>query len=156
MIEIRRMTLEDIPAVVEIDKMSFTLPWTERAFTHEVQENKAARCWVTTQNDIVAAMIVLWIIVDEAHIATIATHPKYRRRGFAKKMLVKALQAAREEGATKALLEVRARHVVAQKIYCDIGFVEVGHRPMYYRDNGEDAVLMTLENLDSLKSAGAE
>jgi len=152
MIEIRRMMLEDIPDVVAIDKQSFTLPWTERAFTHEVQDNKSARCWVVTVEDKVASMLVLWIIVDEAHIATIATHPQYRRRGFAKKILVKALQSAREEGAVKALLEVRARHVVAQKIYCDIGFEEVGRRPMYYRDNGEDAVLMTMENLDNLKA----
>lgn len=150
MIEIRRMKVEDIPEVVEIDRSSFTLPWTERSFTYEVTENSAARCWVTEVDGQVAAMLVLWIIVDEAHIATIATHPKFRRRGFAKKMLIKSLVAAREEGAKKALLEVRARHVVAQKIYCDIGFVEVGRRPMYYRDNGEDAVLMTMDELSGL------
>lgn len=156
MIVIRKMTMEDIPAVVEIDRNSFTLPWTERSFKYEVTENQAARCWVTEVDGEVAAMLVLWIIVDEAHIATIATHPKFRRRGFAKRMLIHALVAARAEGAAKALLEVRARHVVAQKIYCDIGFVEVGRRVMYYRDNGEDAVLMTMENLSDLKSAEAE
>jgi ribosomal-protein-alanine N-acetyltransferase len=152
MIEIRKMTVEDIPEVVEIDRSSFTLPWTERSFQYEVTENGAARCWVTEVDGQVAAMLVLWVIVDEAHIATIATHPKFRRRGFAKKMLIKSLVSAREEGVKKALLEVRARHVVAQKIYCDIGFVEVGRRPMYYRDNGEDAVLMTMDSLDRLKA----
>ncbi|RJP47676.1 MAG: ribosomal-protein-alanine N-acetyltransferase [Anaerolineaceae bacterium] len=156
MIEIRRMTVEDIPAVVEIDRSSFTLPWTERSFKYEVTENSASRCWVTTVDRQLASMLVLWVIVDEAHIATIATHPKFRRRGFAKKMLVKSLVSAREEGAKKALLEVRARHVIAQKIYCDIGFIEVGRRPMYYRDNGEDAVLMTMENLEGLKFAEVE
>jgi ribosomal-protein-alanine N-acetyltransferase len=157
MIEIRRMELKDIPEVVEIDRSSFTLPWTERSFKYEVQENTAARCWVTIEDERVASMLVLWIIVDEAHIATIATHPQFRRRGFARQMLVKSLVSAREqEGANKALLEVRARHVVAQKIYCDIGFVEVGRRPMYYRDNGEDAVLMTMDNLDDLKYAEGE
>ena len=156
MIEIRRMKLEDVPEVVEIDRSSFALPWTERSFKYEVQENQAARCWVTIVDERVASMLVLWIIVDEAHIATIATHPQFRRRGFAKKMLMKSLVAAREEGAQKALLEVRARHVVAQKIYCDIGFVDVGRRPMYYRDNGEDAVLMTMENLDGLQYTEGE
>jgi [ribosomal protein S18]-alanine N-acetyltransferase len=155
-IEIRRMELKDIPEVVEIDRSSFTLPWTERSFKYEVQENRAARCWVTTVDERVVAMLVVWMIVDEAHIATIATHPHFRRRGFAKRMLVKALVMAREEGAQKALLEVRIRHAVAQKIYCDIGFVEVGRRPMYYRDNGEDAVLMTLENLGALEYAEVE
>jgi ribosomal-protein-alanine N-acetyltransferase len=150
MIEFRRMEAKDIPEVVEIDHSSFALPWTERAFKYEVEENAAARCWVTTVDGRVTAMLVLWMILDEAHIATIATHPQFRRRGFAKQMLMKSLAAARDEGARSALLEVRTRHVVAQKIYCDIGFVEVGRRPKYYRDNGEDAVLMTLENLDGL------
>jgi ribosomal-protein-alanine N-acetyltransferase len=111
---------------------------------------------VVTVDGQVASMLVLWIIVDEAHIATIATHPKFRRRGLAKQILIHSLVSAREEGAQKALLEVRTRHVVAQKIYCDIGFVEVGRRPMYYRDNGEDAVLMTLEDLEGLQYAEAE
>ena len=156
MIEIRTMKVEDIPEVVEIDRSSFTLPWTERSFKYEVTENGASRCWVTEVDGQVAAMLVLWVIVDEAHIATIATHPKFRRRGFAKKMLIHALVAAREEGVKKALLEVRARHVVAQKIYCDIGFADVGRRPMYYRDNGEDAVLMTMDDLAGLKLADME
>ena len=153
MIEIRRMEMKDIPEVVEIDRSSFTLPWTERSYKYEVQENSAARCWVTMVDGRVASMLVLWLIVDEAHIATIATHPQFRRRGFARQILIKSLVSARGEGALKSLLEVRARHVVAQKIYCDIGFVEVGRRPMYYRDNGEDAVLMTMEDLDGLKYA---
>ena len=156
MIELRRMQLKDVPEVVEIDRSSFTLPWTERSFKYEIEENRAARCWVMTVDESVASMLVLWMILDEAHIATIATHPSFRRRGFAKQMLAKSLISAREEGALKALLEVRARHMVAQKIYCDIGFVEVGRRPMYYRDNGEDAVLMTMENLQDLKPAEDE
>ncbi len=156
MIVIRRMELKDIPEVVEIDRSSFTLPWTERAYKYEVQENTAARCWVTTVDERVAAMLVLWLILDEAHIATIATHPHFRRRGLGSRMLTRALVLAREQGAEKALLEVRARHAVAQKIYGDIGFVEVGRRPKYYHDNGEDAVLMTLENLEDLKYAEAE
>ena len=156
MIEIRRMEMKDIPEVVEIDRSSFTLPWTERSYKYEVQENSAARCWVTMVDGRVASMLVLWLIVDEAHIATIATHPQFRRRGFARQILIKSLVSARGEGALKSLLEVRARHVIAQKIYCDIGFVEVGRRPMYYRDNGEDAVLMTLENLNDLKYAEGE
>ncbi len=150
MIEIRRMTLDDLPAVVEIEHLSFSMPWSERAFRYEIQENPAARGWVTTLDGQVVAMMVIWIIADEAHIATIATHPHFRRRGFARRMLIKALQSARQEGARRALLEVRARHLVAQNLYRSLGFVEVGYRPKYYRDNGEDAILMNLETLEAL------
>ena len=146
----------DIPEVLEIDRSSFTLPWTERAYRYEVVENKAARCWVATLDDRVVAMLVLWIILDEAHIATVATHPHYRRQGLGSRLLTRALVSAHEEGAVKALLEVRARHTTAQKLYRDLGFVEVGRRPKYYHDNGEDAVLMTLDNLKDLEYAEAE
>jgi [ribosomal protein S18]-alanine N-acetyltransferase len=150
MIEIRRMTMEDVPEVVEIDRSSFTLPWSERAFRHEVTENAGARCWVLTEGGRVISTAIIWMILDEAHVATIATHPHFRRRGFAKALLTHSLLAAREEGAAQALLEVRAHHEAAQRIYREIGFVEVGRRPRYYRDNGEDAVLMTLEDLKNL------
>ncbi len=156
MIEIRRMTLDDLPAVVEIEHISFSMPWSERAFRYEVQENPAARGWVTTLDGRVVAMMVLWMIADEAHIATIATHPHFRRRGFARQMLIKALQAARQEGAKHALLEVRAHHHAAQNLYRSLGFIEVGYRPKYYFDNGEDAILMNLETLDALEGLEAE
>jgi ribosomal-protein-alanine N-acetyltransferase len=146
----------DIPEVLEIDRSSFSLPWTERAYKYEVEENRAARCWVTTLDDRVVAMLVVWIILDEAHIATIATHPHHRRQGLGSRMLTRALVSAREEGAEKALLEVRARHITTQKIYRDLGFVEVGRRPRYYHDNGEDALLMTLTDLKDLEYAEAE
>ncbi len=153
---VRRMILDDAPQVVEIDRASFNLPWSERAFRYEIEENTAARCWVVEVDQRVAAMLVLWMILDEAHIATIATHLAYRRQGLARKILMDALKAAREEGARTALLEVRASNAVARKIYRHLGFIEVGRRPKYYRDNGEDAVLMTLESLNALEFAEDE
>jgi ribosomal-protein-alanine N-acetyltransferase len=140
---IRRMTLDDVEQVVAIDQASFSLPWPERTFRYEVAENSASRPWVVDVDGRVTAMIVVWFIVDEAHIATIATHPDFRRQGFGRKLLVHALMAAKEEGARTALLEVRESNDTAQEMYRKLGFVEVNRRPQYYSDNGEDAILMT-------------
>ena len=79
---IRRMKLEDVPAVHEIDMLSFTLPWSERSFRYEITENPVSRGWVVEVDGQVIAMLVLWLIVDEAHIATIAVHPNFRRQGM--------------------------------------------------------------------------
>jgi len=147
---VRRMTLEDLAAVVEIDQASFKLPWSERAYRYEVSENKASRCWVAEVDGRVVAMLVNWLILDEAHIATISTHPEFRRRGIAKNLLTQALISAREEGARSAFLEVRASNDGAQEMYKLFGFNAVGLRKNYYKDNSEDAILMTLENLDGL------
>lgn len=144
---IRRMTVEDVPAAHEIDVSSFTLPWPERSLRFEVSDNPASRCWVADLDGRVVGMLVLWFIVDEAHIASLATHPGYRRQGVAKQLLVTALDHAYAEGARAALLEVRAGNDAARSMYQTFGFEEVGLRERYYKDNNEDAILMTLNRL---------
>lgn len=148
----RRMRLEDVPVVHAIDLLSFSLPWSERSFRYEVRENPASRGWVAEVDGRAAAMLVLWLLMDEAHIATIATHPDFRRRGIGERLLLTALEAARKEGATRAFLEVRAGNAGAQALYKKYGFVVDGIRPRYYKDNFEDAILMSLTNLERLPS----
>ena len=144
---IRRMTIEDVLAAHELDVLSFTLPWPERSLRYEITGNPAARCWAAELDNRLVGMLVLWMILDEAHIATIATHPDFRRQGIAKRLLVEALESAYNEGAQTALLEVRAGNEAALKMYARFGFEEVGNRKRYYKDNNEDAVLMTLKRL---------
>lgn len=147
---VRRMKVEDVPAAHEIDKLSFTLPWPERSFRFEVSNNPASRCWVAELDSRLVGLLILWKIVDEAHIATLATHPDFRRRGVAEQLLIAALENAHTEGARSALLEVRAGNVSAQALYRKFGFEEVGQRERYYKDNNEDAVLMTLQRLPAV------
>ena len=152
-LQIRRMKLEDVPAVHEIDMLSFTLPWPERSFRFELTENPVSRCWVAEMDEKIAAMLVLWLIVDEAHVATIAVHPDFRRQGIGEKTLLHSLRAARAEGARRAFLEVRAGTEAAQCMYRKYGFEVVGVRPRDYKDNNEDAILMNLEKLEILEAA---
>jgi ribosomal-protein-alanine N-acetyltransferase len=142
------MTLEDLEQVVAIDQASFNLPWPARAFRYEVADNPAARCWVMAAGEQVLGMLVLWLILDEAHIATLATHPDFRRRGIAAELLRHALRASAAEGALSSFLEVRAGNRAAQAMYDKFGYVQDGRRPHYYKDNGEDAILMSLAHLN--------
>ena len=151
-VSIRRMTLEDVPIVHEIDTQSFSLPWPERSFRFELAENPVSRCWVAESDGRIMAMLVLWLIVDEAHIATIATHPDFRRQGMGEQLMIAALVSARNEGAARAFLEVRAGNAEALGMYKKYGFVVVAVRPRYYKDNSEDAILMNLEDLNSLEA----
>jgi len=149
---IRRMTLVDVPAVHAIDLLSFSLPWPERSFRFEITDNQVSRGWVAEVEGVIAAMLVLWFIVDEAHIATIAVHPDFRRQGIGEQILLHALRTARAEGANRAFLEVRAGNAAAQAMYKKYGFEVVGVRPGYYKDNNEDALLMNLEKFDCLEA----
>lgn len=144
---IRKMALQDLEQVIAIDQVSFSLPWPVRSFQFELTDNEASRCWVAEQDGRVVAMLVGWFIIDELHVATIATHPDFRGRGIGRDILLYALCAARDEGAVKSFLEVRESNEVAQNMYRSFGFVEDGRRKEYYKDNGEDAILMSLDHL---------
>lgn len=144
---VRKMTLEDFDQVVAIDQLSFSLPWPARSFHFELTDNPASRCWVTELDGRVVGMLVAWLIVDEIHIATIATHPDFRGRGIGRNLLSHALRSAMDEGVVKSFLEVRESNEVARKMYRSFGFVEDGRRKEYYKDNGEDAILMSLNHL---------
>jgi ribosomal-protein-alanine N-acetyltransferase len=152
-VHIRPMRLEDVPRVHEIDVLSFSLPWPERSYRFEVLENNHASCWVAEQNRLdgqaeIIAMMVNWIIIDEAHIATIAVHPAYRRMKLGRRLLATGLLVAYERGARTSFLEVRRGNLAAQALYLEFGFEAVGERKRYYQDNHEDAILLTLESID--------
>lgn len=146
------MTLADAPRVHEIDQCSFSLPWPERSYRYEVTGNPHAMCWVAEVDlpatpNLVVGMIVTWLILDEAHIATLAVHPDFRSLGIGRRLLARSLEQARERGAVSALLEVRASNLTAQALYAQFGFVVDGVRPRYYQDNHEDALLMSAKIL---------
>lgn len=145
---LRKMTLDDVEQVVAIDKMSFSLPWPTSSFHFELTDNPASRCWVAELDGRIAAMLVAWFIVDEIHIATLATHPDFRKQGIGKKILSFTLQSAKDEGAVSSFLEVRESNDAALMMYREFGYVESGRREGYYKDNGEDAILMTLDSLN--------
>ena len=146
------MALDDLPAVIELDKLSFSLPWPERSFRFELTENTASRCWVAELDGKIVGMIVAWLLVDEAHIATLATHPGFRRQGVARNLLTYALRYMSKEGAVTSFLEVRESNTAAQEMYHQFGYEEVGRRKRYYKDTNEDAILMTLNGLEGFKA----
>ncbi len=143
-ITIRPMAAADIPAVQTIDRLAFPVPWPPSAYDHELHHSPHSRLWVAEKEGRVVGFAVLWLILDEAHIATIAVHPDFRRQGIARRLLETLLAAARAAGARLATLEVRASNHAAQALYRGFGFQVVGRRPKYYTDNREDALIMTV------------
>lgn len=93
----------------------------------------------------------LWLMLDEAHVTTIGVKPSHRGRGVGELLLLGLFDAALEMGASLMTLEVRVSNVVAQKLYEKYGFERVGIRKRYYSDNGEDAYIMTVTDIQSTR-----
>ncbi len=143
------MSVEDIPAVHAIESASFPTPWPPYAFRQELETNRMAHYLVVRAGERVIAYAGIWLMVDEAHVTTFAVLPAYRRRGVGGLLLSGLMALSADTGATVLTLEVRLGNVAARQLYQRFGFRPVGVRPRYYSDNGEDALIMTTERLDT-------
>ena len=140
---VQPMTLDDVPAAQEIERLSFSTPWPAYALEQELTGNRLARYLVARAGERVIAFAGVWLMVDDAHITTFGVHPDWRRRGVGQQLLLNVADLAREIGARRLTLEVRAGNIAAQALYERFGFEIAGRRTAYYTDDGEDALIMT-------------
>ena len=148
---IEPMRLDDLAAVHDIERWSFTTPWPAHAYRTEVESNRLAHYRVMRIDGRVVAYAGLWIMLDEAHITTFAVDPPWRRRRLGERLLLAMLDLAIERGAREATLEVRLSNLAARRLYEKYGFRPVGIRPRYYSDDNEDALIMTTEPLSETR-----
>lgn len=146
------MQSADLHAVHDLDRRCFPIPWSYQTFRNELLKNPASHLWVAETNGFdpprILGALVIWLILDEAHIGTLSVHPQHRRQGIASSLLATGLEHMAALGARSATLEVRRSNVAAQNLYERHGFQVVGQRKGYYLDNREDALIMTLPALD--------
>ncbi len=187
---IDRMTMSDVPRVIEIERLAYPSTWPPSAYRKELQDNRWAhyivlrdkqiqeerlivsqepekprrsrlfplsllpsRPAVTVPSPDLASIIGfagLWLMVDEAHVTTIAMHPDHRRKGLGEFLLVSLIDIAYEIGAKWVTLEVRVSNYNAQNLYRKYAFREAGLRHRYYSDNQEDALIMWTDEINSI------
>lgn len=169
---LRYMRLDDIDTVVTIDREAFETAWSARSYAYEVSESTYSHMLVLEKNHVPAQAskgwrrffsglsadslprheIIgyggLWLISDEAHISTIATHHTWRGQGYGELLLVAMIRRALTLNAAYVVLEVRVSNTRAQNLYHKYEFQIVDIKKGYYRDNGEDAYDMRLDLCD--------
>ncbi len=141
---------EHIPAVLEIEKRSNGSPWSDRSFRNEL-DHKHARFLVAMLEGEIVGYAGMWLVVDEAHITTVAVVPEHRRRGIGRKLMLELLAEAQMMGMVCSTLEVRAGNSAAIAMYVQLGYVATATRSAYYPDNKEDAVVMWMFDLQAWK-----
>lgn len=168
---LRDMRRSDIPQVLEIDRASFPIPWSEKTYIFEVTNRETSHLVVLEQTPLKSTPLQgleqfvrrmlgqndqhpivgyggCWLIAGEGHISTIAVHPDFRGRGLGELLLAGMLQRTMNMGAEYSVLEVRESNKAAQALYEKYEYTVVGRRKGYYHDNGEDALLMEVRPLD--------
>lgn len=163
-IQLRPVQEADLPAVMEIEKASMSMTWSQGVWMNELTKNQLANHVVACasvfnrQSSIVNPQLGegeerivgyagCWIVVDEATIVNIAVSPEWRRKKIGERLLVALLELAKSKGANKVTLEVRCSNEAAIKLYEKFGFTMIAMRKNYYQNPVEDAYVYWMNPL---------
>lgn len=138
----RRLQLDDLDRLMEIEQASFSDPWSRESYHSELGSNKLARYWGVFDDGQMLGFCGLWQVLDEGHITNIAIHPDYRRRGLAEWLLRRIAVECLLEDCFFLTLEVRSQNEAALELYAKLGFESKGVRTNYYHNPDDHAVLM--------------
>jgi [ribosomal protein S18]-alanine N-acetyltransferase len=133
----------DLEGVLEVERESFTSPWTREMYAWELQNRAVCHIYIVrTPECPVAGFCAFWLVFDEIHINNIALRPQYRGLGYGTALLLHVLAEAQRLGARRATLEVRAGNIGARRLYERLGFYIAGTRRNYYTNPVEDALIL--------------
>ncbi len=137
-----RLMPEDLPSVAELERLCFAEPWSASALAL-LCDDRGCGVVVRTEAGIAAYGGLFWA-PDEGQVTNIAVHPELRHRGLGNAVLTALIDLARERGCAEISLEVRASNCAAIALYEKHGFRIMGRRKGFYRNPGEDALVMIL------------
>jgi ribosomal-protein-alanine N-acetyltransferase len=146
-IEVRfeSLTLDDLDAVMRIERLAYAYPWSRAVFEDTVVAGYQAQRLLAGTT--LLGYFVAMKGVEEVHLLNITVAPAHQYRGWAKVMLEALSLWARGQAAKTLWLEVRVSNTRALRIYKAQGFVQVGRRAKYYQSGHgqrEDAIVMSL------------
>lgn len=130
--------------VLQIEPLCYSNPWSREVFIYEFGSDVALRVALRYAG-IIVGYSFNHVVVDELHVLNLAVHPDYRCQGGASLLLKDTIHQASLRGALRAFLEVRPSNAAGLRLYEKFGFKRLGVRKCYYRDNGEDAIIMQLD-----------
>ena len=142
MLTIEPMTTTHLDAVFEIEKSTFSVPWTFESLRDEVTKNKMAFYFIAKLNDEIVGYAGLWHVINEGHITNIAVAEEHRRKGVGTALVERLITLAGEKEMIGLTLEVRFGNAEAQRLYMRYGFYTAGIRKNYYAETKEDAIIM--------------
>ncbi len=140
-ISFRKMTVEDVGSVVEMEAESFHDAWNENMVLDELN-NSLTHYLIMEADGRTVGYAGFWLVAGEAQITRVAVKKNERGKGYGNSLTAAIVNEAWMMEAEAVTLEVRESNAVAQRAYENNGFVSEGIRPNYYEDNHENAVIM--------------
>ena len=143
-IRIRPMEERDIPRLAELERASFSDPWSEESFREE-EKAPFSLTLVAEKDEYPLGYLNAHLVAGSGHINTFCVDPEYRQSGIGSALLEELFRTAREKNVISITLEVREGNLPAIALYQKYGFETAGLRKRFYREPEEDALLMRKE-----------
>lgn len=140
--EIRKATPDEAGEIARIEKMCFSVPWSEKAVSDTMQ-NEDSLFLTAYEDDSVVGYIGSYFCRPEGYITNVAVSPEYRRRGIGRALIEELIKCGEKLSLSFWTLEVRESNDAAISLYSSLGFESVGKRPRFYSSPEETAILMT-------------
>ena len=137
---IRTLGYSDLPQVIAVERRAFTAPWSLAMFVLEISKPSSLCLAAVEPSGTLLGYLICARYDTVWHLMNVAVDPEQRRRGIGRMLVDQMIQRAGTD--QEYTLEVRTSNTAAIALYEDFGFRSAGTRPRYYRDNGEDAVIM--------------
>jgi len=131
-----------VKEVAEIERLSFSEPWSEQAYLDVCEKDDYAYLVAVDDEGKALGMCGLMIGPYEAEVMNVAVHPDYRGLGISTKLLEALLDLGEKRSVSEFTLEVRIGNQAAIHLYEKFGFVKEGIRPNFYSKPTEDALIM--------------
>lgn len=138
---IRNMREDDLPAMLEIEHVSFSTRWSQQSFLNEMY-NKYSLIKVALFEGNIIGYICADFLRHEARVLNLAVHPDFRRKGVATMLLNNIKSVLKTQGCVFLYLKVRESDTGARQFYERLGFNIETIRKNYYGDPDEDALQM--------------
>lgn len=149
------MAAGDVPAVVAIERTSYTVPWSENTFRGLLRRRDTELVVAAASDGTVVGYAVLWCVLDQAELGNVAVAAQWRSRGVGERLVTDMMRRAVQRSVNEVFLEVRPSNTVARRLYERLGFTMVGRRRNYYQQPVEDALVLRWPvPLDSTPNAG--
>ncbi len=139
---IRKMSVDDLTRVIEIENESFTSVYKKEQYEYELEDNPCAHLFVIEKEDTIVGFIDFWITFESCQLTKIAIASAYRGLGYACELMEFMFAFAEEQDCEAVILEVRESNLIAQSLYESYDFIEINRRERYYTDNNETAIVM--------------
>jgi ribosomal-protein-alanine N-acetyltransferase len=141
---VRDMVEADLTRVLEVEVLSYSVPWSEATF-RGLLRRRDAELVVACEDDHIIGHAIYWYVLDQGELGNVAVAPEARGSGIGAVLVAEVVKRASKRGVRELFLEVRPSNAPARHLYGKFGFEQVGRRKNYYQEPVEDALVLRLE-----------